>query len=156
MPMPTKRTPAVVEEILRRLTQGETLAAICRSNEKLPVPMTWFNWCAADEDLSLAYARARDAGESVIAEQCKEIAASEPKTYATEHGLRVDPGDVAHKKLMIETNLKLLAIWNPKKYGAKVDVTTDNKPIVADTTDIAARTAALLAAARARKGNADG
>lgn len=154
MPMPTKRTPKVVEDILARLSTGETLAAICRSEERFPDPSAWRDWCRDDENLGLAYARAREAGEDVIAERLREIARSEPKTYATEHGVRVDPGDVAHKKLMIETDLKLLAIWNPKKYGAKLDVTTKDQPITASTDDIAARTASLLAAAKKRKDEA--
>lgn len=151
MPMPTKRTPAVVDAILAKLSQGETLAAICREDDKFPCVSTWLDWCAADESLSLAYARARDAGETVIAEACLSIADEEPATYATEHGVRIDPGDVANRKNKIETRLKLLAIWNPKKYGPKIDVTTKDQPITASTEDIAARTAALMAAAKARK-----
>lgn len=151
MPMPTKRTPKVVEDILARLSTGETLAAILRSEERFPSATAWLEWCAADESLSLAYARARDAGESVIAEQCLEIADEAPDTFSTEHGERVDPGDVAHKKLKIDTRLKLLAIWNPKKYGPKLDVTTKDQPITQPIDDVAASVASLLATAQARK-----
>lgn len=154
MPMPTKRKPGVVEDILARLSTGETLASILRSEERFPSATAWLEWCAADESLSLAYARARDAGEAVIAEQCLEIADEEPERYDTEHGSRVDPGDVAHRRNKIETRLKLLAIWNPKKYGSKVDVTTDSKPINTDTADVAARVASLLAAGKKRKDDA--
>jgi hypothetical protein len=36
---------------------------------------------------------------------------------------------IAHRKLKIETRLKLLSKWNPKKYGDKMDVTTDGEKI---------------------------
>lgn len=154
MPMPTKRTPKVVEDILARLSTGETLSAICRSEDRFPSREAWLNWCDADEDLRLAYARARELGEDALAEQCNEIAEEDIATYDTEHGTRLDPADVARQKMRIETRLKLLAIWNPKKYGPKLDVTTKDQPITASTDDIAARTASLLAAAKKRKDEA--
>jgi hypothetical protein len=36
---------------------------------------------------------------------------------------KIDPGWVAHQKLRAEHRLKLLAKWNPKKYGDKLDTT---------------------------------
>ena len=58
MPMPTKRFDDVEQEILRRISEGEPLAVICRSDPKrMPTPMTWGNWCNADENLAIAYAR---------------------------------------------------------------------------------------------------
>ena len=156
MPRPTKRTPAVVEDILSRLREGEPLAVICRSDEKFPHPNVWRDWCELDETLALAYAHAREVGEDKIAAEALEITDSDPETYSTEHGSRVDPGDVAHKKLRIETRLKLLAIWNPKKYGNKVDVTTGGERVTTDPGDVAVKAAAILEEARRRRDKDDG
>lgn len=163
MPMPTKRTPKVVEDILARLSTGETLNAICRSDDKFPHPETWRDWCDDDETLALAYARARDLGEEAIAAECLAIADTPEEGQIVTSKVDKDgnPYDevrvedmLGHRKLRIETRLKLLAIWNPKKYGAKLDVTTKDQPITASTDDIAARTASLLAAAKKRKDEA--
>jgi hypothetical protein len=164
MPYPTKRTPKVVEDILARISEGETLAAICRSEERFPCVSTWLDWVAADEELALAYARARDKGEEVIAESLLEIADDARNDYMEKFdkdgnsiGYFLNGEAVQRSKLRVETRLKLLAIWNPKKYGQKIDVTTKDKPLNdAPVEDIAARAASLLALAAKRKGEKDG
>ena len=45
----------------------------------------------------------------------------EPKKVKKEKPIEVKKEDMlGHRKLQIETRLKLLAKWNPKKYGDKV------------------------------------
>lgn len=151
MPRPSKRTPEVEETILSRLRLGEPLAIICRDSEELPHPSTWRDWCDADQTLALAYARAREDGEDHIAAESLEILDAEPEYYSTENGTRIDPADVAHKKARAEHRLKLLAIWNPKRWGNKIDLTTGGEKITHDATDVATRAAALLARAQGRK-----
>lgn len=151
MPRPTKRSVQVEEDILSRLREGENLVSICRTGDEYPNAETWRNWCHADETLALAYAHAREVGEEKIALDTLEIADEEPREYATEHGVRVDPGDVANRKLKIETRLKLLAIWNPGKFGNKVDLTTGGDKFPATGSDeIATKVAGLLAGVRER------
>lgn len=152
MPRLTKRTPQVEETILSKLEEGVPLAQILRDDEALPCVSTWLDWCHADETLASRYARARETGEEIIALEALEIIESPPATYSTDTSTpRIDPGDVAHKKLRFEGRLKLLAIWNPGKFGSKLDLTSDNKPISGDVGDVAARAASLLALARDRK-----
>lgn len=103
----TKKSPEVVEEILARLSDGEPLAAICRSDERFPHPVVWGRWVDADEQLAIAYARARDVGAHAIAEQALALA----------DGVAVHGESIQKAKLQIETRLKLLAKWNPKLYG---------------------------------------
>jgi hypothetical protein len=43
----------------------------------------------------------------------------------TEHGPRLNAEHVQRSKLRIETRLKLLAKWSPKKYGERVQVAGD-------------------------------
>jgi hypothetical protein len=42
--------------------------------------------------------------------------------FQTEHGLRLDPAHVQDKRNRFEGRLKLLKIWNPKRYAERVDV----------------------------------
>lgn len=125
MPYPSKRKPEVVEEILRRLSDGEPLAAICRSDEKFPHPTVWLRWVDADEELAIAYAHARDVGADAIAEQALEIIDAEPERVVEyddkgkEVAKRIDSAAVAWARNRADLRLKLLAKWNPKKYGDK-------------------------------------
>lgn len=128
MPTPTKRSPKVEQTILDGLSKGETLTSICRA-DGMPDPVTVRRWTHEDEAFGIAYARARETGEDAIAERCFDIARETPATYATEHGERIDPGDIANRKLMIETDLKLLAKFNPKRWGDKIDLTSGGDKI---------------------------
>jgi hypothetical protein len=109
MPQPTKRTETVAAEVLRRLAQGEPLAHICR-DEHMPHPSTWRDWCRADETLDIAHGRARDAGHDAIAADTLDII----------DGLKPTPGispDPARDKARADVRLRLLAKWDPRRYG---------------------------------------
>lgn len=121
MPYPAKITPAVIEEVLSRIAQGETLAALGR--ELGFHPQSWADRMRADEGLAVAYAHARDVGADALAEQALELIDAEP---ARVEG-RVDAGHVAWRRAQVDTRLKLLACWNPKKYGQKQQVDVGNK-----------------------------
>lgn len=118
MPYPSKRTPELVEQVLSRIAKGETLAALGRELDFTPI--TFHSWMDKDEALRIAYQRARDAGADAIADECLALADEEPERFMTEQGLRRDTGHTQWKKLQIETRLKLLAKWNPKRYGESV------------------------------------
>lgn len=149
MPTPTKRTPKLEAEVLSRLAQGETLAALGR--ELGFHATTWNDWCARDEALGLAHLRARDTGADALAEQTLALIDAEP---ARVDG-KIDPGHVQWKRAQVDTRLRLLACWNPKKYGAKTQTTIGNKEgetlKVEGTADTAAIAASLAAAMRDAK-----
>ena len=149
MPTPTKRTPKLEAEVLSRLAGGETLAALGR--ELGFHATTWNDWCARDEALGLAHLRARDTGADALAEQTLALIDAEP---ARVDG-KIDPGHVQWKRAQVDTRLRLLACWNPKKYGAKTQTTIGNKEgetlKVEGTADTAAIAASLAAAMRDAK-----
>lgn len=131
MPYPAKKNPKLIEEVLSRIAQGETLAALGRELDFHPA--TWSKWINEDEGLAIAYAHARDVGADVIAEDALRIIDEEPLRVVevddegkTSHG-RIDSAAVAWAKNRAEMRLKLLAKWNPKKYGDKQDVNIGNK-----------------------------
>ena len=69
---------------------------------------------------------AREIGEQQIFQECLEIADNtqefgEIVTEKVDGSTEVKRADmIEHRKLRIETRLKLLAKWNPKKYGDKL------------------------------------
>lgn len=119
------RSPELEAEILRRLAEGEPLAQICRS-DGFPHPATWRDWCRSDPKLAIAYAGAREDGEDRIAAECLAIADTPAigiKEKVDENGVVVEvvrEDMLGHRKLQIDTRLKLLAKWNPKRWGDKI------------------------------------
>lgn len=126
-----KRTPEIEQEILERIAKGEPLAVICRSADKFPTPVAWGNWVNSDETLAIAYARAREVGFDAIAADCLDIAdATGNDTKVGKDGQYMpDTEWISRSKLRVDTRLKLLAKWDPKRYGDKMDVTSGGETI---------------------------
>lgn len=128
---------ALVDEICTRLGTGEPLAQICR-DVHMPAVRTVAEWADTSPEISASIARARLEGFDALAAQCLEIANTpmlgieEKVTPAVRNQqgdvvvpetIEVKRGDMlGHRKLQIETRLKLLAKWDPKRYGEKQQV----------------------------------
>lgn len=131
---PSKYSEAILAEICARLSVGEPLAAICR-DEGMPSVTTVWTWGEDMDHVSESIARAREQGHDYLAAECLEIANTPMEgitTKTTDKGVEVTREDMlGHRKLQIDTRLKLLAKWNPKKYGDKLEV--DNKGEITHT-----------------------
>lgn len=109
MARPSIYTPEIIEYICEQLAEGIPLAEICRAPD-MPRPGTVRLWMRNDEKINDAIACAREDGEDRITADIRLI--------ARKKGDSTD--DVARDKLIIDTDLKLLAKWNPKKYGDRM------------------------------------
>lgn len=135
MGRPTLRTPEVVAAILEGLSNGQTLTSLCAC-EGMPSPSAFRSWAREDAQLSADFARAREAGFDAIAEEALEIANTPMEgvkeklemvkqldgTFQLAVTERTREDMLGHRKLQIETRLKLLAKWDPRRYGEKVEV----------------------------------
>jgi len=131
---PSRYTPEIAQEICDRISTGEPLLQICR-DERMPQRQTVYDWLERVDGLSVQFARAREAGCDAMAEEALMIANTpilgRKKVYSSgaddgEDSMTVTEEDMlGHRKLQIETRLKLLACWNPKKYGSKVQLGGD-------------------------------
>jgi len=123
---PSKYTEAIAISICEQLSEGIPLREICRQ-EGMPAWRTVYDWMWRNEALSTAIARARDIGYDKMAEECLYIADNlhmgKKKVFTSgadddEDSVTVTEEDMlGHRKLQIETRLKLLAKFNPKRYG---------------------------------------
>lgn len=120
MGRPSIRTPEMVDEIIARVSDGEPLAQVCR-DDGMPHRDTFYDWAASDEELSRRFARARELGFDMIAIEALRIADTTVEgvtTKITDKGIEETREDMlGHRKLQVETRLKLLAKWDPKRYG---------------------------------------
>ena len=146
---PSKYDPEIAREMCELLSEGVPLREICRSDPKFPAWRTVYDWMKKDADLSTAIACARDMGYDAMAEDClliadtpmlgEEISESESPDGEDAEGNTVMKKTVTikkvdmlgHRKLQIETRLKLLAKFNPKKYGDRQVLAGDDEaPLV--------------------------
>lgn len=147
-------TQAVADEICERLSSGETLQSIC-SGEGMPAVRTVSDWTMAHESFAASFAQARARGFDAIAAETMQIADDDSRDWEPVKdaegqviGVKVDGEHVQRSKLRIETRLKLLAKWDPKRYGDKLAIGgADDLPPIKTMTDEAleARIAALHA-----------
>lgn len=140
---PTKRNDQVIARITGGLSKGIPLAVICREKGMPSTHAVW-DWAKKDPEISLAIARARDAGFDAIALEALKIADTPimgEEITESKDGPTIKRADmIAHRKLQVETRLKLLAKWDPKRYGDKPDITiTNNVAAIASNDEIKPR-----------------
>jgi predicted DNA binding protein len=141
MARPSKYTQAVLESIVERLSGGEPMAQICR-DDGMPAYRTVKDWIDGKPEVSAAIARARDEGFDAIAARLRETARGHGDSTA----------DVQRDKLIIDTDLKLLAKWDPKRYGEKVAHELSGAVQVSKTVELTDEQLAVIAAGNVTNG----
>lgn len=130
---PSKFTPEIASEIVSRIANGEPLRQICR-DAHIPEWRTIYDWMERDKEFSARIAHARELGEEAIAQECFEIADNATNDWMEKQGkdgtelYQLNGEHIQRSKLRIETRLKLLAKWNPRKWGEKVDLNHGVQP----------------------------
>lgn len=116
----------MADEIVEWISEGKTLREFCRQEGK-PSYGAVYDWIEKDKEFASRFARAREVGEEVIAQECLAISDDGSndwmETFNSEgesRGWKLNGEHVLRSKLRVDTRLKLLAKWNPKKYGEKV------------------------------------
>jgi len=139
---PSKYTPEIAQKMCEMLADGIPLREICRQ-EGFPAWQTVYDWMYRDDalgdagvGLSRAIARAREVGQEAIAEQIWMDMNTDPERILSEGGGRVDSGYVQWQKAKAEIGLKLLAKWNPKRYGDRVQLAGDAENPLAVKADV--------------------
>ena len=115
-------TEALADEICQRLAEGESLKSICRS-KGMPSFATVIAWALdATHPFADRYARAREVGYRVLAEELLEISDNSKGDFAqSEDGRKaVDHEHIARARLRVDTRKWMLAKMLPKIYGDRV------------------------------------
>ena len=120
-------------EILSRISKGEPLRQICRE-DGMPSWDVFYGWVDSVEGFDRRFARARALGYDAIAADTLEIADDGRNDYMQKFdseglpiGWVLNGEHVQRSKLRIETRLKLLAKWDPKRYGEKLELNGEVK-----------------------------
>lgn len=101
---------AVADVICERLTEGESLRAVCRS-KGMPGLATVIRWLEANLGFRAQYARAREAQAHAIADECQAIA----------DGARGGTNaDIQAARLRVDTRKWFASKLFPKVYGDRI------------------------------------
>lgn len=98
---------SMINEICERLAVGESLASIVR-DPRMPSWGTVYAWRDRDPETVERFRHAREVGEEALASRLRLVAKGEEGFSS---------GDPQRDKLIIDTDFKLLAKMNPRKWG---------------------------------------
>lgn len=115
---PTTYNQETATKLCEYIVMGYSLRKACEQ-EGMPVPSTFFDWIREHEEFSKQYTRATEERSEAMAEDMLAIS----------DDTREDKDAVAKAKLQVETRKWLMAKMKPKKYGDKIDVTSDGKAL---------------------------
>lgn len=131
---PSSYTEELATEICKRLMAGESLRRIC-FDEEMPNASTVHLWVLEDrEGFSKKYARARDIQAENMFDEILDIADDGENDYMTitkgDRDYNVEDREVTNRsKLRVDSRKWYLSKVLPKKFGDKLDLTSDGKPL---------------------------
>ena len=155
----------IAEHICNELANKRFISSILREDEGMPSPAQWARWLAEDtpdaEVLREKVARAREAGVEAHLEDMIAIADdatgdaevaydAQGKAY-----VKMDGDNVQRAKTRIYAREKMAQMLTPRRFGQKLDVTSDGKALPAPQVNVTQladnRVQTLIALAAQRK-----
>lgn len=130
---PTIYTQDLADEICEQLAMGISMRTIA-SDEKMPAMSTLFKWLREIDEFSEQYAKAKQESADAMAEDVIYIADTpvmgEIRTIRPDGSIEVKQDEMlGHRRLQIDTRKWLMAKMKPKKYGDRIDHTTNGKDL---------------------------
>ena len=123
----------IFDLVLERIENGEPLRVILR-DEDMPSSRTFYKWLQEDPLKVKLYEDSTTLRSEALFDKMFEIATNPEMGETTKTlangGLEVTTGDmIAHRRLQIDVIKWGLSKLNPKKYGDKIDMTTQGEKI---------------------------
>ncbi len=128
---PTMYTPELADKICEAIANSNRgLVSICKQ-DGFPSRITVHEWINTIPEFSNKYARAKEDQAEFLAEEMLEIADDSSKdTTTNERGKPIEDKEWTNRsRLRVDTRKWIASKLKPKKYGDKLDVTTDGEKI---------------------------
>lgn len=110
---------AKADRICERLAKGESLRKAAEAEDSNH--STVLLWVKEHKDFANQYARAREIGYQLLADEIVEISDDGSNdTYTTENGPAVNHDVIARSRLRVDTRKWMLSKMLPKVYGEKI------------------------------------
>lgn len=124
---PSTYTKELADKICHELSTGKSLRTVCAS-EDMPALSTIFAWIREHESFSKQYAYAKQEAADALAEEIMDI--SDDTIDIIKKGSEKKSSAYAQaQRLRVDTRKWIMAKMKPKKYGEKIDVTSDGKAL---------------------------
>ena len=124
---PSDYTKELGDEICNLLSEGISLRTVCL-REDMPNKATVFRWFREHKEFCDQYARAKEESADADAEVLEEIGDKAIK-HAEEADPKASNAVVSAYKLKADNLKWAMSKKKPKKYGDKIDVTSDGKAL---------------------------
>ena len=128
---PTEYTQEKGLKICEKITQGFSLKSIVENDESLPSLVSIYSWLSNNEDFLNNYARATEQRTEAQLEDLNilgDISIQEAKDADPKSSNAI----VSAYKLKADNMKWVMARMKPKKYGDKIDMTSDGKAITVE------------------------
>lgn len=137
-----KASKYIFDEMVKGSSVRNILHPKKRNKDELPSYVTFLEWLSSDEDLAKRYARAMEWRAEGLLEDTIDIADDTSGDLMIDKevdGIRImkpDKDHILRTRLKIEARQFALRKMAPKKYGEKLDVTTDGKELTTSKIDL--------------------
>lgn len=130
---PTIYNQKLISKICAELAQGNSLRTVCSSDE-MPSLDTVFKWIHKYPKFAEQYARAKQESADAMAEEILDISDDGSndwmeKHYGDQTEWQTNGEALQRSRLRVDTRKWLMAKMKPKKYGDKLDVTSDGEKL---------------------------
>lgn len=130
---PTEYTKEIGDLICSKIMEGNSLRSVL-VGDNMPAYSTFFKWLREHKELVDNYEHSTQERTLAMGEEIIDIADDGTNDYMTitkgNNDYNVEDREVTNRsKLRVETRKWLMSKMLPKKYGDKVDLTSDGKAI---------------------------
>jgi hypothetical protein len=126
----------MADRICGGLALGLSLKKVLATSDDMPDHATVFRWLRVHADFLEQYDRAKEEGADAMSDDLLDIADDGTNDWMEDQymkgrspGWKVNGEAVQRSKLRIDARMWLMSKHKPKKYGAKVDMTTNGKDL---------------------------
>lgn len=126
-------TQELADKVCAALAVGESLRTVCK-DEDMPGLTTVFKWIRTNEEFAKQYEKAKQESADAMGEELLYIADNpiegEEITIKADGSKEIRKGDMlGHRRLQVDSRKWLMAKMKPKKYGDKLDLTSDGEKL---------------------------
>lgn len=130
---PSIYTQELSDKICEELATGTSLRTVCIP-EEMPSARTVFRWLRTSEEFCQQYARAKEESADAMSEDILDIADDGTNDWMwIKRGgedVQVPDNEVLQRsKLRVDTRKWIMSKMKPKKYGDRIDMTTNGKDL---------------------------
>lgn len=129
------QTPELLEFVCTMAMMGVSLNRMCQV-PGMPSSTQVTRWLVDNADFEQKYARAKEVSAETMLDEILDIADNTEDDYTPDNymrgntpGYQVNTEHIQRSKLRVETRFQLMSLLKPKKYGRKVDMTTNGKDL---------------------------